>query len=349
MRLKRLFMVLAALAILAVPVRALEIEAPDAPDSVADAVEEEADSFAQGLWNVFKASVEVLDPSLADAARTALKAAAAVLLCSLIREMVPGGSGQTINLACTVAVAAALLEPASSLIQLGLDTVTELSEYGKLLLPVMTGALAAQGGVTASTAMYAATAFFDSILSAISAKLLIPLVYLYLGLAVANAAFHEQILGRLQAFLKWGMTWILKSSLYIFTGYLTVTGVVSGTTDAAAVKAAKLTISGAVPVVGGILSDASESVLSGIGVLRNGVGVYGLLTLIALFLTPFLKIGIQYLLLKGTSVLCDAFDGKGAAGLVADFSSAMGLVLGLVGTQTVMLLISTVCFMKGVG
>ena len=137
--------------------------------------------------------------------------------------------------------------------------------------------------------------------------------------------------------------------LYIFTGYLSITGVITGTADAAAVKAAKLTISGAVPVVGGILSDASEAVIVGAGVMKNAVGVYGLLAVLALFITPFLQIGVQYLLLKLTAVLCGVFGVKEASALVEDFSSAMGLLLGMTGTISFLMLISTICFMKGMG
>ena len=37
------------------------------------------------------------------------------------------------------------------------------------------------------------------------------------------------------------------------------------------------------------------------------------------------------------------------ANLIAAFSEAMGLLLGMTGSICIMLLISTVCFMKGVG
>lgn len=343
---KRLIAMVGLILCLALPVGAVEFEAPAAPESVAEAVEEKADTFAEGLWNVICAAVEVLNPSLTEAGQVAVRVAGAVMLCGLVRQL--GGKGQTVDLVSTVCVGAALLEPASSLIRLGVETVMELRDYGKLLLPVMTGAMAAQGGFTASSAMYAGTALFDSVLSAAMSSLLVPMLWLFLALSIANGAFREPILGKLRNFIKWSMTWTLKLGLYIFTGYLAVTGVVSGTADAAAVKAAKLTISGAVPVVGGILSDASEAVLNGVGVLRSGVGVYGLLTLIALFLTPFLRIGVQYLLLKGVSFLCEGIEGGRAAELISDFAGAMGLVLAMVGTQTVFLLISTVCFMKGV-
>lgn len=346
---RRIILLFSILFLLASPVGALELEAPEAPDSVADIVPEEADSFAEGLWNVIRAAIDKLDTSLSEAAGSCLAIAAAVLLCSLLSEMAPAISGFSLNLACTVAVAGSILSSSSSLIALGMETAAEISEYGKLLLPVMTSALAAQGGTTASTALYVGTAFFDSLLSTIISKLMIPLLYLFLGLSVGYAALGEDLLAKMRDFVKWAATWILKIVLYSFTGYMTITGAVSGSTDAAAVKAAKITISGAVPVVGGILSDATETVLAGMGVVRSAIGIYGLLTVIALFLSPFLRIGIQYLLLKAVGALCGAFNGRNSGKLLGDFSAAMGLLLAMVSTQTVLLLISTVCFMKGVG
>lgn len=346
---KRLIIVISLMFAFIMPVHAMEFEAPAAPDSVVQIVPEAADSFGEGLWNVIKASMDSINPSLAEAMRVSLQVTAAVLLCALVREFTSSVSAHTVNLACTAAVAAALMEPTSSLIRLGMETATEISDYSKLLLPVMSGAMAAQGGVTSSTALYAGTALFDSVLSALITKLMVPMLYLYLGISIANAAFSEQILSKLQHLIHWSMTWILKIALYLFTGYLTITGVVSGNTDAASLKAAKAAISTAVPVVGGILSDASEAVLVGVGVMRSTAGIYGILTVAALFLLPFLQIGIQYLLLKGTSALCDNMDGKGASGLISAFSDAMGLTLAMVGTESILLLVSTVCLMKGVG
>lgn len=76
------------------------------------------------------------------------------------------------------------------------------------------------------------------------------------------------------------VSWSLKTILTVFTTYMTVTGVVSGTTDAAALKATKVTISSVVPVVGGILSDASEAVLVSAGLMKNAAGIYGILAVL---------------------------------------------------------------------
>lgn len=327
----------------------MEFQAPAAPDSVAGLVPEAADSFGEGLWNVIKAAIGYLSPSLSQAARCCLQVGCVMVLCAMAGEFAPSMSAQAVNLAGVVAVAAALFGASSSLIQLGEETVTELSDYGKLLLPVMTGALAAQGGVTASTSLYVGTAFFDALLSGLIQGLMIPMLYVYLALGIACGVVGQPMLEKLKDLVMWAAGWVLKIVLYLFTGYMTVTGAVSGTADASAVKAAKIAISGAVPVVGGILSDATEVVLVSAGVMGSGAGVYGLLTVIALFAAPFLQIGAQYLLLKATAALGSAFCGSGPAKVAGDFSSAMGLMLAMVSTQTVLLLISTVCFMKGAG
>ncbi len=331
-----------------VPVRAMDFTAPSAPDSVADAVAPKAESFGEGLWNVITFAMREWNPSLHRAMSVCLKTTVVILLCSLLREFAPAVSTHAMELAATVSVALTLLGPSRVLIQLGVQTVNELSEYGKLLLPVMTGALAAQGGFSASTALYTGTALFDALLSSCICKLMIPMIYLYLTLSIINAAIHDDLLVQMKSFIKWVMTWTLKIILYLFTGYMAITGVVSGSADAAAIKAAKITISGTVPVVGGILSDASEAVLVSAGVLRSAAGVYGVLTILAMFSKPFLQIGIQYLLLKGISAICTSFSSNGAAKLVGDFSGIMGIILAMVSTQSVLLLISTVCFMKGV-
>ena len=127
-----------------------------------------------------------------------------------------------------------------------------------------------------------------------------------------------------------------------------ITGVVSGSADAVRLKATKLTISGMVPVVGSILSDASESILVGAGIMKNTVGVYGLLVILALWIEPFLTIGLQYLLLKATVAICETFDTKDVSGVIKSFSTAMGLILAMTGTVCLMFLISVVCFMKDV-
>ena len=82
--------------------------------------------------------------------------------------------------------------------------------------------------------------------------------------------------------------------MYLFTGFMAVSGLLSGHVDATALKAAKVTVSGMVPVVGGIISDAAETVLYSAGLLKGAVGTFGMLAVFAVFASPFLKMGLHY-------------------------------------------------------
>lgn len=343
---KRLIMILVLLFLLPMPVQALEMTPPEPPDSALDLMPEESNSFGEDLWYVFCAAVEALEPQIAQCAAVCLGIVGILMLASLVQGM-PGSSTSVTEMASSLAIAMLLFGNAHTLIGAATDTVEELSAYGKLLLPVMTAAMAAQGGTTSSGALYAGTAFFDTLLGSLISKWLVPMIYGFLALAVANSALGHDMLKKLRDFVKGMATWCLKTVLYIFTGYMTITGVISGTTDQAAIKAAKLTISGAVPVVGGILSDASESVLVGASLVKNAVGVYGAVALFGVVIGPFLRIGVQYLLLKLTASVCGVFSGKQAGELVQDFSTAMGLLLGMTGAMCLIFLISIVCFLKG--
>jgi len=333
--------------VLVIPANAMEFTAPEAPESAEIYMPEDTQTFGEGLWYVIKSAIRNLQPSLAEAAGVCLSLVAVVLLVSLI-DSLSGNTKPVTRLASVLCIGLLLIKPANSMIQLGAETIVTLSDYGKLLLPVMTGALAAQGGITSSTALYAGTALFDSVLTAIISKLIVPMLYIYLCLCVANRFVGESLLKKIQDLVKWVMTWSLKIVLYVFSAYMSITGVVSGSVDAASMKATKIAISGAVPVVGGILSDASEAVLVGAGVMKSAAGVYGLLAILAVWIGPFVQIGCQYLLLKATAAVCGVIGTKETTGLISDFTGAMGLLLAMTGTVCLLLLISTVCFMKGI-
>ncbi len=345
---KRLLAFIIIAFITALPVSALDLEAPEVPQSGEYYMPEDTESFGDGLWYVFKSAISAILPDVREACSVCLCViAVAVLVC--VTNSVYDSITSVTELVGIISVSVLLLGSTNALIQLGTRTISELSQYGKLLLPVMTAAVAAQGGAATSSVLYTGTVFFGDLLSTVIVKLLIPLLYVYICFCVVSRAIQNNTVSSLCKTAKSTSMWVLKTILYIFTGYMTITGVVSGTTDAAALKAAKLTISGSVPVVGGILSDASEAVVVSTGILKNAAGIYGLLAILAVWISPFLKIGLHYLLLKLTASVCDVVGSTKTNELLKDFTGAMGMILAMIGTECLLLLISTVCFMKGVG
>lgn len=326
---------------------AAEFTAPTVSGEAAKYYPEDTTSFGDGLLYIIKKGIEYINPSLSDAIQICVSLLAIVLLI-IIFNTISKTAEHIPRLIGTVAIALTLIQPSGTLIQQGIDAVQQLSDYGKLLLPVMTAALAAEGGITASVGLYTATAIFDAVLMTLLTKVFVPFIYCYMVVSIAKNATQNQLLKELSKFIKWALTWMLKITIYVFTGYVAITGVVNGTVDASAVKATKLALSGAVPVVGGIMSDASETILVSAAFMKNTAGVSGLFAILSLWIGPFVQIGAQYIFLKLTAGLCSVFGDTKAGDLVKDFSSVMGFLLAATGTMCLILLISTFCFMRGI-
>lgn len=253
---------------------------------------------------------------------------AAALLCALLetgtrtKAAVPVVGALTVGAAC--------LGSFGSMISLGTETIRDLHGYTELLLPAM-GTLMSLSGSPASAGLSGLGMLLFDLLQSLVSGLLVPMLYLFLGLSVAESALGLEPFGALRDFVKWLLTTAVKLLMWGYTGILTLTGLVSGAVDAQKLRNLRTAIAGMVPVVGSIVSEASSSLLSAASLLRTASGLYGMLAVLGISLEPFFEIAIQYLLLKLAGALCGLF-GKGSqTPLLEKLTEGMGILLALTG------------------
>lgn len=318
---------------------------PEVPDSGKPWMPPNSENFGEGLFRLFSSVLSAVRPDLKEAVQIGSGLIAVSVLISLL-HFGPEDTSFLADLAGSASISVMIMKSSFSMIRMSADIITELSNYSKLFIPAIAAASASCGAITASASLYIGTTLFVAVLSQVLSQIVLPGVYLFLIAAIANSTAGNSLLKNLKEGLKKGTSWFLKTTLTLFTSYMGITGVISGTSDAAALKATKAAISTAVPVIGKTLADASESILIGAAMARNAMGIYGIYAILAVFLAPFLRIAVHYLILKAASSICSLFDVKGVNSLVEDFSSAMGLLLAITGSLCLLLLISTICFIK---
>lgn len=329
------------------------VQAVELPRELEDAVPKEAEIFLEGIDpaetnSLTEGLVHLLDKlnlEIGGVIHQRMKGAVQILLIVLLCAAVEGGTGEgkaTIFLPIVggLSISAVTAGSLDSLLGMGAETIADLARFSKVLMPVLAAAVAASGGISAATAQQIATVFFIDLLMALSSKLLLPLIYLYIALLTAGACLADNRLNILAEGLKKMITWMLCGSLLLFTAYLSAVHAISGSADASAVKAAKAAISSVVPVVGGIISEAAETVLAGAGALRGAVGVFGMLAVLGACAYPFLQLGVQYLLYKLTAFLTSVVGAPRLCSLINGLGGAFGLVLGMTGSCALLLLIS---------
>ena len=323
-----------------VDVPALEAAAGDTLGEVHLQTEADLDGGLKSIW-------EALSGRAGEVVRASIKSGALLLLVVLlcgVGEVLGRAAGGTalpvIQMAGAVTVAGAAVLDMRSLIGLGAETINQLSTFSAVLLPVMTSAAAACGHPTGATVRQMVTLLCGNVLAQVIDRVLIPMTYVYVAASTAAAALESDRLQPLCRIIKWGICSVLTALLLAYVGYITVSGAVTAGTDQTAVKMTKLAISGMVPVVGSVLSDATETVLAGAGALRNAVGVFGMLAVLGICALPFLRLGCQYLMYKLVGALSATISRGGVARLIGELGSVFGLVLGMAGTCAFVLLMS---------
>lgn len=303
--------------------------------------------FGDGLSGVLGAALSQVTGIFRGALRNAALILAVAILCGLAGSICATEiQGNVVTVTGVLAIAAVTVGNPSAFIGLGGQTLSQIKDFAGVLLPVMAAAGAAGGAITSASAQYAATMLFLDVLLTIADQVIMPLVYAYIAVSVGNAAFGGDALRSAAGLLKWIATILLTGIVIVFVAYLTITGVVSGSTDALTTRVAKTAVATILPVVGGILTDAASTVVAGAGILRNTTGVLGMLATIAICAIPFLRLGASYLLYKLAAGLMAPVADARLARLTADMSGAFAVVLGLVGAGALMLFITLLSMIK---
>lgn len=302
--------------------------------------------FGSGFWTVLKKAMKKSLGSFGEGLKLCAILLCILTLCSIVNLSDNPRKSTILNAAGALGITTLVMGSIGSMISMAVKTIEDLSAYGSILLPALASASAMSGGIKSAGTLYALTLVFSQLLLRLIIKFLVPLVYIYLALATAEAALENDMLKELKDFAGWIITKSLRLLLYLFLAFMTISGVIGSTADAATIKATKAAVSGMIPVVGSILSDASDSLLSGATILKNSVGVFGMLGIFASCLVPILRIGLQYLMLKITSAAGGAVGLRPQVELVKEFSKAMGYLLAMCASAAMFLLIGTICLMK---
>mgnify|MGYP004678445551 FL=1 len=140
--------------------------------------------------------------------------------------------------------------------------------------------------------------------------------------------------------------WILGLVLTVFTGVLSLESSLTGKVDGITTKATKAIVTNAIPVVGKILSDASETVLGSGIVLRNAVGLVGVIVIIGICAMPIIKLGVLTALYQILSAICEPIADKKIISIIEQMRDTFKVLLGMVSAISIMLIIGVTIVIK---
>lgn len=293
--------------------------------------------------------VRILRIHFSGAARSGAAVLTVAILCGVAAAFFPDGKAPGyVNLAGVLAIAAAVLTDSGSFLQTGVQTLERLQDFSAVLMPCLAVAAAAGGAAVSASAKYAATMLFMNALLLLCNRVFVPLISMYLACIVAQSAFQSSAFSAMAGVIKWlcvtGMTLLVVG----FTAYLSISGVIASSGDMVTTRFAKAAISTALPVVGRMVSDAASTVMAGMSLVKSTVGVFGVIAVVCVSLTPFVSMGLRYLLFKMAAAAAGIFPDNRFTGLIDGVGTAFGLMMAMTGTGALIMYISLISFIKAV-
>lgn len=210
--------------------------------------------------------------------------------------------------------------------KLATETISAVLSFMKALVPTYFMAVAFSSSAGTSAVYYQATLFLITFVDMLLIKLVIPLINMYLIVAMANNLSKEDLLSKLSDLIILVTKWILKTMLAVVIGFNTLQGLILPVADKVK-RSALLKAAGAIPGVGDILGSITESVLGAGVLLKNVIGVAGIVVVISVCAVPLIKLAVTAIIYRISAAAVQPISDKRMLNCVTIAAEASGLLL----------------------
>lgn len=222
--------------------------------------------------------------------------------------------------------------------QVAVETVEDILQIMEALIPTYMVAVGFSSGVTSSVALQEGMVMGMTSVSWGVEKIVFPIIQLYVVLGLVNNLMEEDYFSKLGELIKTVVKWLLKSVLAFVVGLNAIKSMLAPVTDSVASTALQRGFS-AIP--GGQAVNAVSGVVIGSGILiKNAIGVGGMLLLVASVSVPILKMSVFILSYKCMAAILQPISDKRMIQGIQSISEGGQMLITSVLTVIVLFLLS---------
>ena len=286
-------------------------------------------------------------PLLGTEIKEALKVMGSILIIVLIHSVLKSISDNLNNKSVAqityyvqyILIATVIMTNFSSIITLSKEAVGNMISFIQLLFPLLMTLMLASGSVVSVNLVQPIILFIINLISNIFQSIIIPIILVGTALAIVSKISDRIQIDKLSKFLKSSSVWVIGILLTIFVGVLSIEGTLGSSVDGITAKTAKAAVSSFIPVVGKVLGDAVDTVIGCSAILKNAIGIVGVIVVIAICITPILKLAIITIIYHLTAALCEPIADSKIVSLITQMADTFKILLAILCSISVMLII----------
>jgi stage III sporulation protein AE len=209
----------------------------------------------------------------------------------------------------------------------------------KALIPSYFLSVAIVSSAGTSMVYYQVTMFLITFVDVLLIKIVIPMINIYLIVSMANNLSKEDFLSKLAELLSIVIKWSLKTLLGVVVGYNAVQGLILPVADSIK-KSTLLKLASAIPGVGDVLGSVTESVYGAGILLKNAIGVAGVVVILLICAVPIIKLAVSALIYRVSSAAVQPISDKRMLNCITASADAAALLLQAVVVSAVLFLLT---------
>ncbi len=233
-----------------------------------------------------------------------------LILISISKTIVPAESNRAVDLACALFFIIATMSTLMSYSTYIMSAIDTSYKFMLSFIPVFTAVIAVSGNPAAAANYNTVAMIIAQSASSFTNSFLIPLVIMFIALSISTAISPALNMEELLEMLKKAIIWLLTAVCTIFTGYLSLKGILVSSADTVAVKSGKALVGSLVPIIGSGLSESYSSILGGMSVLKNTIGIFGILVVGLINIPVLIQAGLWIVSIYLTAFVAESMGQK---------------------------------------
>ena len=226
------------------------------------------------------------------------------------------------------------------------ECIDELVSFMNLLIPIFVSLMLVTGNIITTSMAQPILIFMVSFIGNFINTFLIPLLLISITLSIISNISEKVEINKISNFLKSSVVWILGIILTIFTATLSIEGTLSSSVDGITAKTAKVAVSNFIPVVGKIMGDTVETVIGCGNILKNSVGIIGIIIIIGIVVIPIIKVTLLTFSFKITSSICSLVADQKIIKLMDNIADSYKIILAILSSISIMFIIGITIVIK---
>lgn len=228
------------------------------------------------------------------------------------------------------------------------ETVDTMVSFMHSLLPMLATLLVAVGGVTSAAVFHPLLWALVTTIASLVQHLLLPLILLSTAFSLVSSFSSEFAFPKLGGLLRQAVITILGVMFIVFSGFMVVRGAIAPITDGISLRTAKYLTKAFIPIAGGMFADSLEVVVGGSLLIKNAVGIFGLVMILCLMAAPLLKVLAMVFIYKLVGALLEPISDRRLLQALAVLESSLVLVMIALGTAALMFFLA-ITILVGIG